>query len=91
MTKLGPEFRGKLPPGGAEQLKRSLKSYREAWKLGALAGVQILPPGPPWLCPVANAQAEAVYPIDAVPRLPFKGCERAPCCACCYGPVVKGD
>jgi hypothetical protein len=41
MSKLGPEYRGKLPPGRKEQLSRALKSYRQAQGSGALMGLKI--------------------------------------------------
>lgn len=86
MAKLGPEYIGKLPPGAAEDLAQSLRDYRTAAKQGILKGVQILSgPG----CAVSEAQEGIVYHVDQVPALPFEGCKRSPCCACCYSPVVK--
>jgi hypothetical protein len=79
-------YRAKLPPGAAADLRRELNACRKSAKLGVLAGVQILAsPG----CPVSEAQAGQIYPIDHVPSLPLPGCEREPCCACCYQGVAK--
>lgn len=86
MARLGPEYAGKLPPGAAEELERSLNDYRNAAKDGVLKGVRILPgPG----CAVSEAQEGVIYDIDRVPALPLAGCSRSPCCACCYSPVVE--
>jgi hypothetical protein len=86
MAKLGPEFRGKLSPGAAEQNQSSLESYRKAIKQGAKLKVEIL--GSPD-CPVSWAQNGKLYSIDGVPPLPLPGCDRSPCCGCCYAPVVQ--
>ena len=86
MTKLGPEYVGKLPPGAKEDLAVSLKSYREAAKDGIIRGIEILPgPG----CSVAEAQAGTVYSVDNVPNLPLPGCKASPCCGCDYLPVLQ--
>lgn len=85
MSHIGPEFVGKLPPGAAEDLARSLADYRQMAKEGAIKGVKILSgPG----CPVSEAQEGTVYLVDRVPTLPLVGCKRSPCCACCYSPVL---
>ena len=86
MTKLGPEYRGKLPPGAAAQNRQALASYRKAAHMGVLKGVEILPGGG---CPVSDAQKGTVYSISAIPTLPLSGCNRSPYCACCYSPIVK--
>jgi hypothetical protein len=87
MSRLGPEHRGKLPPGRKEQLARSLKGYRLAKASGALKGVKILAgPG----CAVSESQQGKIYDLATVPRLPLPGCDRSPCCGCCYSPVVDG-
>jgi hypothetical protein len=86
MTKLGREYQGKLPPGAIAELRKSVAGYRKAARSGVRLGVKILPPGD---CPVAAAQKEAVYSLDGVPGLPLPGCNRLPCCGCCYSPVVK--
>lgn len=86
MSTLGPEFRGKLPPGAATQHQRSLDGFAASARVGALRGVKVLPgPG----CKVSMAQAKKVYALASVPELPFDGCDRSPCCACCYSPVSK--
>jgi hypothetical protein len=86
MAKLGAEYRGKLPPGAEEQIKRELESLRESDELGVLKGVQILSgPG----CAVSEAQEGRIYPLSKLPRLPLPGCDRSPCCACCYQGVPK--
>ena len=84
MSRLGPEWRGKLPPGAQEMMDRNLDSYREAEKSGLKIILQVLPPGPPWPCPIADKQADQRYTLDTYPHLPFEGCERSPCCGCCY-------
>jgi hypothetical protein len=87
MSRLGPEHRGKLPPGREEQLARSLKSYCQAQASSALKGLQILAgPG----CAVSELQQGKIYTLAAVPSLPLPGCDRLPCCGCCYSPVVDG-
>ena len=86
MARLGPEFVGKLPPGAAEDLARSLAEYRKSAKEGILNGVRILSgPG----CPVSEGQEGTIYRVGEVPALPLKGCKRSPCCACDYSPVVN--
>lgn len=85
MVRLGPEYRGKLPPGAAEQNRQALASYRKAASMGVLTGVQILEGG----CAASKSQTGAVYAINNVPSLPLVGCDRSPCCACCYSSVVK--
>jgi hypothetical protein len=88
MPFLGPEYRGKLPPGRAGPNRRALESYRNAVKLGVLKGVEILPgPG----CPVSEAQMDVVYTIESVPALPLTGCNRSPCYGCCYSPETGGN
>jgi len=85
MARLGPELRGKLPPGAEEDHKRQMQEFREANALGILKGVQILSgPG----CPVSEAQEGQIYQLERVPNLPLPGCDRSPCCACCYTAVV---
>lgn len=86
MSKLGPEFIGKLPPGAAEQLAESLSEYRKAEKDGLIKGVEILPgPG----CQVAEKQAGTVYKANHVPALPLSGCKRSPCCGCDYAAAME--
>jgi hypothetical protein len=86
VTRLGPEYRGKLPPGAEDQLKRELEDLREVQQLGLLKGVKILSgPG----CAVSEAQEGKIYPLDKVPSLPLPGCDRLPCCACCYVAALK--
>lgn len=87
MAKIDPKYRGALLPGAAEQHQRALADMRKAARLGASLRVQILGPGK-GQCPVADAQRDVTYPLDKVPSLPLIGCYRAPCCACCYSPVV---
>lgn len=80
------EFIGKLPPGGAEQLELQLRELRDPEVRAQLAGIEILPgPG----CALAMSQEGKVYSLDDVPKLPFLGCSREPCCACGYLPVMK--
>lgn len=86
MSKLGPDYVGKLPPGAKEDLAASLKSFRKSAKDGIIRGIEISPgPG----CSVAEAQAGTVYSVDDVPSLPLPGCKRSPCCGCDYLPVLK--
>lgn len=86
MEHLSPEYIGKLPPGAAEDLNRSLRDYRRMATQGMVKGVQILSgPG----CTVSEAQEGIIYDIDHVPALPLEGCKRSPCCACCYSPVLE--
>lgn len=86
MSKLGPEYVGKLPPGAVEELRKSLHDYRQMAKEGFVKAVEILPgPG----CAIAEAQAGTAYHVDRVPALPLPGCKRSPCCGCCYNAVVK--
>jgi len=87
MVNLGTDFIGRLPPGAEEVLKESLETYRELERQGILKGVEIAPPSPG--CAVAEAQAGTVYTCDNLPSLPLPGCQRSPCCACDYLPVVK--
>jgi hypothetical protein len=86
VSKLGPEYIGKLPPGAAEELKSTLRQYRDLAKDGFVKGITILPgPG----CAVAEAQEGTVYPVNQVPSLPLRGCSRSPCCGCCYSTVTE--
>jgi hypothetical protein len=75
--RLGPEFRGKLPPGAREDIDRSLRGWRES---GLVSGVEILAGD----CPVADALAGFVFPIGNPPTLPIAGCELSPCCGCTF-------
>lgn len=75
MTKLGPEYRGKLPPGAAAQHRKTLASYRQAVREGVRVDVEISPPGG---CLISDAQKGVVYSIDGVPSLPLPGCTRLP-------------
>jgi hypothetical protein len=86
MTSLGTEFVGRLPPGAAGDLKRSLRDYRQVARHENIKGVKILPGRG---CAVAEAQAGTVYSIEQIPGLPLTGCDRAPCCGCCYVAVVE--
>ena len=86
MSKLSPEYIGRLPPGAAEELQKSLREYRQLARDGIVKGVEILHgPG----CAVAEAQAGTIYPVDRVPSLPLPGCNRSPCCGCCYSAVTE--
>lgn len=86
MSRIGPEYVGKLPPGGQEQLEREIKHLQNSNKLGVLKGVEILPgPG----CAIAEAQRDRLYTLENLPALPLPGCDRSPCCACCYSGVSK--
>lgn len=76
-------------PGVADVHAKTLAGYRDAAEDGVIVGIEILSPGMPWPCPIAEAQVGTVYPLNKVPSLPMQGCERAPCCACCYSPVVR--
>lgn len=85
VSRLDPEYIGNLPPGGDEELKRSLREYCQLAKDEIVRGVKILSgPG----CAVAKAQEGTVYPVDRVPDLPLPDCNRAPCCGCCYSAVT---
>lgn len=77
------DYTGKLLPDAAEQFADLLHQYRSM----GVAEIQILPA--PDGCRAALAQCEATYPIDSIPRLPFPGCDRSPCCACDYLPVLE--
>lgn len=81
MSSLYSKFRGKLPPGAAAQLQQVIRDARKLAKTGELAGIEILGCDE---CPVSKAQAGKIYSVDLVPSLPLPGCERSPCCGCCY-------
>jgi len=83
------EYRGKLPPGAQEMLDRNVAGWREAESCGLRITVEIPPPGPPWPCPVAEAHAGERFTIDALPPLPWPGCERLPCCCCGYVAIAE--
>jgi hypothetical protein len=73
-------------PGAKEDLELELLSFRKSRDL--IAGVNVLPgPG----CAVAEAQKTVVYDLDKPPVLPFDDCDRSPCCACCFVPVLKEE
>jgi hypothetical protein len=81
MSKLGPEYVGKLPPGRKDDLERALKDYRLAAVGGIVKGIEILG------CSDRAASCEqdgVVNRIDSVPSLPLSGCVRSPCCGCSY-------
>lgn len=78
------DYRGKLRPGADASFARSIRSYREADRLGVLKGVELI--GCPD-CPISAAHA-GIYTIDNLPALPLPGCNRSPCCGCDYSPVV---
>lgn len=80
--------RGTLPPGAAKQLRHALAGYRKARRAGVDVRVEVLGADD---CPVSLAQAGTVYDLDSAPELPFDGCERSPCCACCYTAVVQEE
>lgn len=85
MARLGSEYIGKLPPGAVDDLRKSLREYRQLAKQGIVKGVQILPgPG----CVVSEAQNGVTYQVDRVPTVPLEGCKRSPCCGCCYSAVM---
>jgi hypothetical protein len=87
MADIDPKYIGKLTPEGAYMLERSLREYQDAARRGIVTGIRILSgPG----CAVAEAQEGVIYHPHSVPTLPLPGCARAPCCACCYNPVVLG-
>ncbi len=86
MPKPGNEYQGKLLPGMAETHQAELDKLQEAHRMKILKGVQILSgPG----CAVSQAQEGRVYSLRSVPQLPLPGCDRSPCCGCCYQGVVK--
>lgn len=74
---------GQLPPGAAEQLAKSIDSWR---KSGQVSGLEVLPPPD---CEVAKAFVGKAFPLDHPPLLPVAGCTRSPCCACLYLPVIS--
>ena len=77
-------YEGKLPPGAAEQLARSLDSWRQSKAMGLNVRVGICSgPG----CQLAEALDGQSWALDDVPSLPIPGCIRSPCCGCCYTPV----
>ena len=60
VTRLGPQYVGKLPPSVGEDLRRSLREYRQLAKQGIVTSVKILPvPG----CAESEAQEGVCYPI----------------------------
>ena len=73
-------YRGKLPPGAQAQLDRLIASDRETAKTIRLSLMVSAPSD----CAVALAQEGTLYSLNDPPPLPFRGCERYPCCACCY-------
>ena len=83
--RLGPEWRGKLPPGAQEQLDRTLAGWRES---GLVTHVEVDGPGD---CPVSEAITGVLFPLGAPPSVPIEGCERLPCCACGYRCVLNDE
>ena len=80
------EVAGKLPPGAAEQLRKSLDQMRQYRANGIIRGVEICGPGPD--CEVSAALNGIVYDVDKVPALPMPGCVRSPCgCDKQYWPI----
>ena len=86
MAKSDNEYRGKLPPGAEEQIKRDLEDLEEENKRGMLKGVRILSG---LGCAVSEEQEGKIYPVSMVPKLPLLGCDRSPCCACAYVGIPK--
>jgi hypothetical protein len=83
--RLGPEWIGKVPPGNAEGIENSLRSWRES---GVVDGVEVLPPSD---CLAAQSVRGIIFPLGEPPQLPFPGCVRKPCCACCFVAVLTMD
>lgn len=76
---------GHLPPGAAEQMARSIESMRSS---GQCVGVELMAgPG----CAAAAQHAGERYDFDNIPVLPFVGCDRDPCCACDFLPVIADE
>lgn len=75
---------GELPPGAHDELARALASFRAS---EIVNGVQVLSSG----CPVAEAVADIIFPLDRPPVLPFAGCTRDPCCACTLIAVLDDE
>ena len=69
------------------QIARSLRSFRNAHRLGLLRSVRILPGHN--ACKAALSQIHVEYMGNVVPRLPLTGCTRAKC-ECTYVPVGGG-
>jgi hypothetical protein len=84
MTRLGPECRGKLPPGAQEMMDRALESWRAS---GLPLHVEVLPCED---CVPSLALKGKSYALSNVPPLPALGCNRSPCCGCCYTAIVDG-
>jgi len=88
MARLGPEWRGRVPPELAEGHKRQLEEIAKIPKLGiGVQGARIF--GCPD-CQISLEHQDIVFPLGSVPALPLPGCDRSPCCGCCYGPVLEG-
>lgn len=83
--RLGPEWRGKLPPGAQVQLDRTLAGWRDS---GLVTHVEVLCDPE---CEAAAKYEGVLFPLDAPPQLPFAGCERSPCCACDYISVLDDE
>ena len=57
-----------------------------ALKKGVNIKVQIL--GVPD-CPLSLTKKDKSYALDKVPSIPLIGCERSPCCGCCYSADIE--
>ncbi len=65
--------------------RNTLERYRADETNGLRVKVAILcGPG----CDISAKYAGKTYSLSRVPEIPFPGCKRLPCCACCYTPVV---
>ena len=89
MRRLGPEWRGKVPPALAEGHKRTLEEIATIpQRVGVgIQGARIYGCVD---CPMSLEYQDIIFPIGSVPSLPLPGCNRSPCCGCCYGPVLSG-
>lgn len=65
--------------------RNTLERYRDDEANGLRVKVAILC-GPN--CDISAKYAGKTYSLNRVPEIPFPGCQRLPCCACCYTPVV---
>jgi hypothetical protein len=63
--------------------RNTLERYRADEANGLRVKVAILSE-----CAISAKYAGKTYSLTRVPEIPFPGCRRLPCCACCYTPGV---
>jgi hypothetical protein len=83
--RLGTEFVGKLPPDAQAMLDHTLESWRQS---ALVTGVEVLAAPD---CEVAAKFAGMIFPLSSPPQFPLAGCDRSPCCACCYSSVLDDE